>query len=177
MKDLMLIFVTLAAFVFGFYIMKKVDDFIAENQRQITAENRNSRSLIRIAAETPMLLDSAASALESCSTAYPYMEFLLSSGKASRLLHKLSEGTVDIVLLSEEKTENLSSEYVSIQIPYQMKQNMVTALGLNVENMDDDCWIYVVWNKAIQSLNRDRVLFALENEHYRLKCGYCDYLK
>ena len=136
MKDLMLIIVTFAAFAFGFYIMKKIDDFIADNQRHITAENRNSRSHIHIAAESPMLLDYVASALEYCSAAHPYMEFFFSSGKVNQLLHKLSDGTVDIVLLSDEIAKSLSSEYVSIQIPYHAKQAVVTTLGLNVENTD-----------------------------------------
>ncbi len=176
MKDLMLIIVTFAAFAFGFYIMKKIDDFIADNQRHITAENRNSRSHIHIAAESPMLLDYVASALEYCSAAHPYMEFFFSSGKVNQLLHKLSDGTVDIVLLSDEIAKSLSSEYVSIQIPYHAKQAVVTTLGLNVENTDQDCRIYVIWNKTIQSKNRDRVIFALENEYCTLKHGYCDYI-
>lgn len=176
MKDLMLIIVTIAAFVFGFYIIKKVDDIISENQRQITAENRNSRCLIRIAAETSILLDSAASALENCSATHPYLEFFLSSGKANRLLHKLLEGSVDIVLLSEERGKNLSTEYVFIQIPDQKNQSVTAMPGVSVENLDKDRWIYVVWNKSIKSKNRDRVIFALENDHCRLKCGYCDYL-
>ena len=49
-------------------------------------------------------------------------------------------------------------------------------IKVNVENTDQDCRIYVIWNKTIQSKNRDRVIFALENEYCTLKHGYCDYI-
>lgn len=175
MKDVMLIIVTLAVFAFGYYIMKKVDEFIYENQRKIALESRNNRSQIQIAAEMPGFLDSISTALESCSAANPYMDFFLSSGKVKRLLQKLLDGTLDIVLLSEETAENLSEEYSSIRIPHQTAHSVVTMLGLVVENIDEERWIYVVWNKNRKSRDRDRAIFALENEHCRLKCGYCDY--
>ena len=40
MKDLFLIPIMLAVFVFGYFVMAKIDSFIEENRRLIHAENR-----------------------------------------------------------------------------------------------------------------------------------------
>ena len=53
----------------------------------------------------------------------------------------------------------------------------VFVFGLSVENVDEEKWAFVVWNKSIQSKSRDRVLFAIEAEYCSLKCGYADYLE
>ena len=93
MKDLFLIPIMLAVFVFGYFVMAKIDSFIEENRRLIHAENRQNRAHIRIAAESPMLLDSIAVQLTSYSRANPFVEFFLSSGKAELILQKLMDGT------------------------------------------------------------------------------------
>lgn len=176
MKDIILLIVTLAAFAFGYFVVKKVDDFIAENRRLIASCNRLNSCTIRIAADTPMHLDSAASALEYCSTINPFMEFSFSSGNVNRLLQRLSNGTIDIAILSEDNANNLGKEFVYTRIPHLAEQKIVTMLGLPVKSISEEQCVYLVWNKTISSRNRDRVLFYLENEHCRLKCGYCDYM-
>lgn len=176
MKDVVLLIVTLAAFAFGYFIMKKVDAFIIENCRLIDAENRTNSCTIRIAAENPALFDSAVSALEQCSDMNPYIEFSLGCGNAARLLQKLSNGRIDIALLYEENIKALEKGLVYTRIPHLAEKKVITMLGLTVEDMDDERWCYVVWNQSIPSKDRDRVLFYLENEHCPLKCGYCDYL-
>lgn len=176
MKDIILLIVTLAAFAFGYFVVKKIDDFIAENRRLIASCNRIDSCTIRIATDNPMHLDSAVSALEYCSTVNPFMDFSFSRGNASRLLQRLSNGTIDIAILSEDNANNLGKEFVCTRIPYFAEQKSITVLGLPVKSISEEQYVYLVWNKTISSRNRDRVLFYLENEHCRLKCGYCDYL-
>ena len=176
MKDMILILSTLAMFVFGCIVMQRVDVFIEDNRRLLAAENRKVRCQIRIAAETPEILDSVMSTLAFCADTNPYMMFFLESGKAKPLLQKLGKGMVDIALLSEQSANNLNDPYDFVRIPYQTRQNIAVAPASPVQNNPDDRnRICVVWNKAIQSKDRDRVIFALENEHCRLKCGYRNY--
>lgn len=176
MKNYLLIPMMLAVFAFGYYVMARVDRFIEENQRTIAAENRNGRCAVRIAAENPMLLNSIASALESCSEADPYLEFFLSSGKGSHLLAKLADEQIDILLLTEEHTRQLEQQFASIFIPYEKTPSIPSTIGLPIENLYEDVRIGVAWKKSQCSKNRDRVIFALENEYCRLKCGYADYM-
>ncbi len=174
MKDLFLIPIMLAGLAFGSYIMTRVDRFIAENQRLIAEERRNGRCPIRIAAESPMLLDSIAAALERCSEADPHIAFFLSSGRASRLLEKLMAEQIDILLLTEEHAEQLDRQYASVLISYQKTELFTSSLSLPVENLDEEARIGVVWKKGLQSRNRDRVIFALENANGGFHCKYAD---
>ena len=176
MKDLFLILILLATFAFVYYVVVRFGDFIEENQRLIAEGNRNSQCKIHIAAETPMLLNSIASALESYSESAPHVEFFLSSGQINHLLDKLINERIDILLLADDSTEPLGKQYASVRIPYEKTKMLVTTLGLTVENPDEEKWIRVVWKKSLKSKNRDRVITALEMEHCRLKCGYADYL-
>ena len=134
MKDLFLIPIMLAVFVFGYFVMAKIDSFIEENRRLIHAENRQNRAHIRIAAESPMLLDSIAVQLTAYSRANPFVEFFLSSGKAERILQKLMDGTLDIAILAEEN--NLSVGQL------QFKR---ASFGIAVQNL-----VAVKWHSAVK---------------------------
>lgn len=173
MKDQLLIAIILAGFAFGYYIIAKVDRFIDETQRLIANETRDRQSKVRIAAENPMLLDAVVPALEDCSNADPHLAFFLSRGRASRILEKLWEEQVDIVLLSDAHDRPPDNRYASLRVPCD-KSAAPIVLGLPVENLDEDPYIRVVWKKELRSKDRDRVIFALENECCRLKCGYPD---
>lgn len=167
MKDILLILVLLAVAALGYFIMTKVDLFIEENRRLTLTENRHNSPHIHIAAESPMLLDSIAAQLEAYSNADPFVEIFLSTGKTDRILQKLMDGTLDILLLTEVKKVPLDELCAIIQIPYRTKGIMSSSLGLSFENLDNDDYIFVVWNKLVKSKARDRVLFAIESE-YRL---------
>ena len=106
MKDLFLILILLATFAFGYYVVVRFGDFIEENQRLIAEGNRNSQCKIHIAAETPMLLNSIASALESYSESAPHVEFFLSSGQINHLLDKLINERINGIPFVPQKLRN-----------------------------------------------------------------------
>ena len=55
MKDLALFFSTMAIFRFGFSIMKKVDEFIAENQQEYPEKRQDMGSGLFMMAKKPIL--------------------------------------------------------------------------------------------------------------------------
>ncbi|MGN1002160.1 MAG: hypothetical protein ACI4PC_05265 [Oscillospiraceae bacterium] len=137
---------------------------MAENQRAIEEENRKNKSLIRIAAESPMLVDSIAPAMESCSWSNPYVTFSVSVGRANHMLHRLREGTVDLLLLAEDTAGELPPEFPSVRIPCHVGQMTAGESGLPIEYMETHTAIVVLWNQAIPSPVRDRVVFTLNND-------------
>lgn len=176
MREVLLVMVLLAVFVLGFFAVKKVNNLITQNQYYALEQNGGGRSQIRIAAEKTYLLESIEPAWESCSAANPYLELSLQRGKSRRLLRKLQDGSVDIALLSEKSSENLSPEYTAVQIPDQAAYAEAATAKLSVAERNEGRHVYAVWNKKIKSKERDRVIFALENEYCREKHGYRDYL-
>lgn len=81
MKDLFLIPILLATFVFGYYVVAKFGDFIDENQRRIAEGNRNGQCQIRIAAENPVLLDSIAPHWRAAPNPLPILRSFSAVGK------------------------------------------------------------------------------------------------
>lgn len=167
MKDLLLIPIMLAVFAFGYYVITKVDRFIEENQRLIKDETRSGESKIRIAAESPALLGAVARALESCAEADPHLAFFLSSGKESRILEKLQAEEADIVLLADACRERPAGEYGALRIRC---RKAAASPQIPAETAQEDAPILVVWKQSLRSKDRDRVIFALENEYLR-PCG------
>lgn len=153
MSDFFLIPIMMAMFVFGYFIIKKFNSFIDENQRRIEAEKRKRKNKIRIAAENREILEAARPMLDNYSAADPWVEFFLKSGSSGRLLEELSEEKIDIVLLSEKHTESSDARFSAIEI---------TTADCD-EMLKEKEHICAVWKREVRSVNRDRVIFALGN--------------
>ncbi|MGN0978244.1 MAG: hypothetical protein ACI4PH_09340 [Faecousia sp.] len=164
MQDIILLCTTAAVFLFGFFVVKRFDACMAENQRAIEEENRKNKSLIRIAAESPILVDSIAPAMESCSWSNPYVTFSVSVGRTNHMLNRLQEGTVDLLLLAEDTAEELHPPFPYVKIPCHAEQMTAGESGLPIANMEKLTAIVVLWNQAIPSPARDRVVFTLNND-------------
>lgn len=165
MKDLLLILVLLAAFAFCYYVMVKIDRFIDENQRAITDKNRSGQSKIRIAAENTDLLDAVFPALERCSNADPHLEFFLSRGSADRIMDRLLAEQVDLVLLRCTDAQKPDGAYTSLDITCDPPAPPAQLRGICIEESGEAPCIRVVWKRSLKSKDRDRVIFALENEY------------
>lgn len=177
MRELLLIPVVLAAFVFCYFVMAGVDRFVEDSQRLITDGNRDGRSKVRIAAENPALLEAVGTALEQCSRAGPHLEFFLSSGSRERILGKLMAEQVDIALLADPDRAETEEQYSSLRIPGSRAAGQVRVLGLPVEDLDGEHCIRVMWKRDLSSKDRDRVIFALENEFCGQNVCWADYLE
>lgn len=164
MKDLFLFPIMIAVIAFGFFVITKVDRFISESQRQIDDEKRNFKNQIRIAADNPALLNRILSVLEDCSETKPHIALFLSTGKPNLILEKLINEQLDIVLLSEISEEIPDDNYKFIQITAHNKDLIIPSLGLQIENNDDESDIFLVWKKKFRSKDRDRIIFAIQNE-------------
>lgn len=159
MKDLVLIFIMLAIFGFGFYIMVRADHFIGENQRRTALFPHKRGGEVRIAAENAQLLRCVSPTLKRCATGDLGISISRGRGNAGKLLQQLSEERLDIVLLSDRNAGTPGRQYGEMYLPYEKGR------------------IHVLWKKRVKSKNRDRVIFALENEHSKLRQGYADYLE
>lgn len=167
MKDIALLIAVVAAFVYGYYIMKKLDDLMFEYRRLRAEGNRAAKGSIRIAAETRQMLSSVKPALDHCSDIHPGIQIFVRRNSTKRLLRRLSGRGIDIALMSKETTKGLGREFACVPIP--VEKQMDTCAESTVP-------IYAVYRKNILSQLRDRVIFYLETEHCRLKTGYCNYM-
>ena len=119
MKDFVLLIVVLAAFVYGYFLMGKLDKFLEENESQ----KHISGSKLRIGFETPALIDSIADLLEQFSSEYPNYELNLFYGSVSEIINGLENNKLDFGFIIESANDILKDEYCSLSL--QIKQSVI----------------------------------------------------
>ena len=107
MKDFVLLIVVLAAFIYGYFLMEKLDKFLKENQSQKLI----SDSKLRIGFETPAIIDSIADLLEQFSSEYPNYELNLFYGSVSEIINGLGNNKLDFGFIIESHNDILKDEY------------------------------------------------------------------
>lgn len=112
MKDFVLLIVVLAAFIYGYFLMEKLDKFLKENQSQKLI----SDSKLRIGFETPAIIDSIADLLEQFSSEYPNYELDLFYGSVSEIINGLGNNKLDFGFIIENSNDILKDEYCSLMI-------------------------------------------------------------
>ena len=120
MKDFVLLIVVLAAFIYGYFLMGKLDKFLEENESQ----KHISGSKLRIGFETPALIDSIADLLEQFSSEYPNYELNLFYGSVSEIINGLENNKLDFGFIIENSNDILKDEYCSLS--FQIKQSVIT---------------------------------------------------
>ena len=161
MKDLILAGTLLFLGFFGYLLMTRLDLFLDNNRKKMI--DKKSEKQIRIATESPFLAGSIVPAIELCEKEGPSTAFCLYSGQPERLLKSLSQGQVDLLILSEGTIFKKESGYEYMLLPF--RKTIVTVDGFDetVSGMEDSNLVYVVWNNRIVSPNRDWLLSVMRN--------------
>ena len=126
MKDFVLLIVVLAAFIYGYFLMEKLDKFLKENQSQKLI----SDSKLRIGFETPAIIDSIADLLEQFSSEYPNYELNLFYGSVSEIINGLKNNKLDFGFIIENSNDILKDEYCSLSL--QIKQSVITPGSIDI---------------------------------------------
>ena len=119
MKDFALLIVVLVVFIYGYFLMEKLDKFLKENQSQKLI----SGSKLRIGFETPVIIDSIADLLEQFSSEYPNYELNLFYGSVSEIINGLENNKLDFGFIIENSNDILKDEYCSLSL--QIKQSVI----------------------------------------------------
>ena len=120
MKDFVLLIVVLAAFIYGYFLMEKLDKFLKENQSQKLISDSN----LRIGFETPAKL------LEQFSSEYPDYELNLFYGSVSEIINGLENNKLDFGFIIENSNDILKDEYCSLSL--QIKQSVINPGSIDI---------------------------------------------
>ena len=104
MKELLLVCAVAAFIVFGYFIMKKLDAFSANNRRLIEAEFAENSLLL--AFDNPMIIDSLMPLFEKFSKSNPNCQFHFLFGNTEDIYDKLPQMTIPttVLLFLQSKT-------------------------------------------------------------------------
>ncbi len=114
----------------GFYMMKRLDNFLAKNQKKITAKDaENPHNGFQIAFENPVIVPSVAKYLEMLSQAYPDCNFYFFIGTAEQIHHAIETDYIDIGFI-------LSTTADDTTVPLRTNEYYADTLGCSVELLE-----------------------------------------
>lgn len=168
MKELLLVCAVVVIFVFGYYIMKKLDAFLINNQSCIKAEN-TEKSLL-IAFDNLMIIDSLMPLFERFSKENPDCQLHFLFGSTEDIYNKLNKNSINIgfIKYTYSKDEDIYNNFIiSVKPSYIFCEN----IGYDIEplNFSDDQTI-VIWKKhSNNSFTNSFSDFLLSNQAEYLK--------
>ena len=146
MIELLLVCAVAAIIVFGYIIMKKLDDFLANNRRFIDAEIAENSLLL--AFDNPMIIDSLMTLFEKFSKANPNCQFHFLFGNTEDIYDKLNKNRIDFGFI--ENTASANDDTYNCLI-ISAKQNSIFSekAGCNIEPLNPSVILTaVIWKKA-----------------------------
>ena len=146
MKELLLVCAVAAIIVLGFFLMKKLDAFLANNRRLIEAEIAGNS--LFIAFDNPMILDSLIPLFEKFSKANPNCQLHFLLGNAEDIYDKLNENGIDFGFIENNASANIDTYNCLI---ISTKQNSIISekAGCTIELLNpSEIQISVIWKKA-----------------------------
>ena len=128
MKEIILIGAVMAMFVFGFYIMDKVDHFLNDNYSRL--EVMEHTSALRIAMEDSSIAGSLSDLLEEFSKRNPDCDIYFMTGNTHEIQEGLTENNFDLGFVAADCQEIQKEEYSSALI--MLKRNSLSTFVIDI---------------------------------------------
>lgn len=121
MQDVILLVSTSAIFIFGYFMVKKLDAFLENNWNEQEHALIHGENSLKIGFSNPLMADSLSDVLETYGKQHPDVFIHIFSGEDSELCRELETHKLDIIFLPENTA-------VSEKIHFVMKY-----AGLSIE--------------------------------------------
>ena len=146
MIELLLVCAVAAIIVFGYIIMKKLDDFLANNRRFIDAEIAENSLLL--AFDNPMIIDSLMPLFEKFSKSNPNCQFHFLFGNTEDIYDKLNKNRIDFGFIENNASAN-DDTYNCLIIFTKQNSILCEKAGCTIEPMNpSEIQTAVIWKKA-----------------------------
>lgn len=153
MKDLVLICIVVFIFILGYFIMRKVDMFLAENNLQ--AKEHYPASSLRIAFETLDLVEQSAELLECFSKKDPSCEIILFYGPAEKIKTGLKNQELDFGFIVDTCHDFLDGGFDSLLVSVRQGSVVSNSAGLSVLPLDkSEKDLKIVWTSDEENLKK-----------------------
>ncbi len=159
MEAVVLILPALAVFLLLDLLIRRGDKIIESVRR---SGGRNSVAALRIASESPFLLQSAGDVFDLCSER-DNMTFSLSCGSPRSICRSLEIGNVDIVFMTEDYFAGLSANVKVIKL-HCPQLSSPELLGLSVSCTERNESMYIAWSEDVKLPVRDKLILMLKKK-------------
>ena len=113
MQDVILLVSTSAIFIFGYFLMKKLDVFLENNWNEQETALTYSENSLRIGFSNPLMAGGLADAFETYGKQHPDVSIHIFSGEESELCRELETHKLDIIFLPENTDISKKPHYNS----------------------------------------------------------------
>lgn len=137
MQDMLLLASVAAAFIFGLFLMGKLDCFLESNRHMRESRPSSGEDTLRLGFCNPAAADGIADVLEQCSELYPDISVRIFSGPEDALLRGLSSGRFDVIFLPEDAVIPACMHCDSRMISLNYTPVMMKYGGLPIEPITD----------------------------------------
>ena len=146
MKELLLVCAVAAIIVFGYFLMKKLDAFLANNRRLIDAEI--AENSLYIAFDNPMIIDSLMPLLEKFSKTNPNCQLRFLFGNTEDIYDKLNKNRIDFGFIENNASAN-DDTYNCLIISAKQNSIICEKAGCTIEPLNlSEIQTAVIWKKA-----------------------------
>ena len=137
MQDILLLAAVAVAFIFGWFLMGKLDLFLESNRHMQELQLSSVENLLRIGFCNPTAADGITGALEQYSRLYPDRSVRIFYGPEEELQKGFSTGRFDMIFLPEDAEIPASMHYDSRMISLNHGPVMMKYGGLPIEPITD----------------------------------------
>ena len=146
MKELLLVCAVATIIVFGYFLMKKLDAFLANNRRLIDAEI--AENSLYLAFDNPMILDSLMPMLERFSKANPNCQLHFLFGNTEDIYDKLNKNRIDFGFIENNTSAN-DDTYNCLILSAKQNSMICEKAGCTIEPLAPSViQTAVIWKKA-----------------------------
>ena len=111
MQDVILLVSTSAIFIFGYFMVKKLDAFLENNWNEQEHALIHGENSLKIGFSNPLMAGGLADAFETYGKQHPDVSIHIFSGEESELCRELETHKLDIIFLSENTDISKKTHY------------------------------------------------------------------
>lgn len=137
MQDVLLLATVTAAFISGWFIIKKVEPFLEENRRAQALQPDPGEDTLRIGFSNPSIADSITNVLEAYSNIYSGSSARIFYGSVEKLIKGLSDYKFNVIFLPENADIPDDSHYNIKEVSLTCTPVITKYGGLQIEPITD----------------------------------------
>lgn len=137
MQDVLLLVMVAVSFVFGWFLIGKLDYFLESNRHMQELQFSSGENTLRLGFCNPLAADSITNVLEQYSKLYPDISVRIFCGPEEELLKGFSAGKFDVFFLPENAEIPVHMHYNSNTVSLNHTPVMMKYGGLPIEPIAD----------------------------------------
>lgn len=137
MRDLLLLAGVIAICVYGYFVMDRLDRFLAHNSHVLAIPQRSGGERLYIGFSQPLSANGLSELLEQYSLKYPDVSVTLFTGSNEELIKKLSQDELDLIFLPESIENPSKAHYDSRRILLHCAPLVTSRGGLPIEPISE----------------------------------------